>query len=187
LARAKKRSLVISARVPFATFHSNLSSGLNSQVRSHKGFESVTSTKKVSCSVFALLVCEPVTFTTKASCNTFAMLVFVLVALTNKSNLDSKNFKKINRSSTHACLVLFSSFGAIGTELKCGVHPHQILATSSSKRELWHNKNQSKLEAKHPLNPQSMGYNTIKNQRKLEVKHPLNPIQTRCTALFKWR
>jgi hypothetical protein len=37
-------------------------------------------------------------------------------------------------------LVLFSSFGAIGAELKCGVHPHQILATSSSKCELCHDK-----------------------------------------------
>jgi hypothetical protein len=29
-------------------------------------------------------------------------------------------------------LVLFSSFCAIGVGLKCGVHPHQVLATSSS-------------------------------------------------------
>jgi hypothetical protein len=63
------------------------------------------------------------------------------------------SLKKTKRSSTHACLVLFSSFDAIGAELKCGVHPHQILGTSSSKRGLQHNKNQSKLEANHPLNP----------------------------------
>jgi hypothetical protein len=37
-------------------------------------------------------------------------------------------------------LVLFSSFGAIGVELKRGVHPHQVLATSSSKRGLCHDK-----------------------------------------------
>jgi hypothetical protein len=37
-------------------------------------------------------------------------------------------------------LVLFYSFGAIGVELKRGVHPHQVLATSSSKRGLCHDK-----------------------------------------------
>ena len=40
--------------------------------------------------------------------------------------------KIIKRSSKHACLVLFSSFCAIGAGLKCAVHPHQVLATSSS-------------------------------------------------------
>ena len=40
--------------------------------------------------------------------------------------------KIIQRSSKHACLVLFSSFCAIGAGLKCGVHPHQVLAASSS-------------------------------------------------------
>jgi hypothetical protein len=61
----KQRSLVISACVSFATFRSNLSSGLvYCWVRSHTGFESVTSTKKVSCSAFALMASEPVTFTT---------------------------------------------------------------------------------------------------------------------------
>jgi hypothetical protein len=40
--------------------------------------------------------------------------------------------KIIQRSSKHACLVLFSSFCAIGAGLKCGVHPHQVLATISS-------------------------------------------------------
>jgi hypothetical protein len=111
----KQRSLVISARVPFATFRSNLSSGsVYCWVRSHTGFVSVTSTKKVSCSVFALLACEsvtfttkvscsafvllarePVTFTTKVSCNTFASLVCVSVALTNKieADLDFSDFK----------------------------------------------------------------------------------------------
>ena len=44
------------------------------------------------------------------------------------------SFKQIKRSSTHAYLVLFSSFYAIGTELKCGVHPHWVVAKSSSKR-----------------------------------------------------
>jgi hypothetical protein len=58
----KQRSLVISARVPFATFRSNLSSGLNCWVHSHTDFESVTSKKKVSFSVFALLAREPVIF-----------------------------------------------------------------------------------------------------------------------------
>ncbi len=59
----KQRSLVISAHVPFTTFCSNLSSGLvYCWVCSHTGFESVTSTKKVSCSAFALMASEPITF-----------------------------------------------------------------------------------------------------------------------------
>ena len=71
----KQRSLVISARVPFATFRSNLSSGLvYCWVHSHTGFESVTSSKKVSCTVFALLSCEPVTLSKKVSCSVFALL-----------------------------------------------------------------------------------------------------------------
>jgi hypothetical protein len=41
----KQRSLEISARVPFATFRSNLSSGLNCWVHSHRGCEPVTSTR----------------------------------------------------------------------------------------------------------------------------------------------
>jgi len=44
------------------------------------------------------------------------------------------SFKQIKRSSTHAYLVLFSSFYAIGTELKCGVHPHWVIAKSSSEQ-----------------------------------------------------
>jgi hypothetical protein len=39
----KQRSLEKSARVPFALFHSNLSSGLNCWVRSYTGCEPVTS------------------------------------------------------------------------------------------------------------------------------------------------
>ena len=66
----KQRSLVISARVPFATYRSNLSSALvYCWVHSHTGFESVTSSKKVSCTVFALLSCEPVTLSKKVSCS----------------------------------------------------------------------------------------------------------------------
>jgi hypothetical protein len=48
--------------------------------------------------------------------------------------------KKLKQSSKHACLVLFSFFGAIGAELKHGVHPHQVLVTSSSKLGLCHDK-----------------------------------------------
>ena len=80
----KQRSLVISACVPFATFRSNLSSGLNCCVHSQTGFESVTSTKNVSYTTFALLVCESVTFTTQVSCNTFASLVCAPVTSTNQ-------------------------------------------------------------------------------------------------------
>ena len=39
-------------------------------------------------------------------------------------------------SSKHACLVLFSSFCATGAGLKCGVHPQQVLATSSSTKKV---------------------------------------------------
>ncbi len=38
----------------------------------------------------------------------------------------------MKRSSKHACLVLFSSFCAIGVELECRVHSHQVLLQSSS-------------------------------------------------------
>jgi hypothetical protein len=40
---------------------------------------------------------------------------------------------QFKRSSTKACLVLFSSFCAIGAGLTCWVHSHQVLAQSSSK------------------------------------------------------
>ncbi len=84
----KQRSLVIS-RVPFATFRSNLSSGLvYCWVHSHTGFESVTSPKKVSCSVFALLACEPVTLSKKFSFSVFALLAREPVTSSTK---DSSN------------------------------------------------------------------------------------------------
>jgi hypothetical protein len=51
-------------------------------VHSHTEFESVTSTKKVSCSAFALLARESVIFTTKVSCNTFTLLVCEPITLT---------------------------------------------------------------------------------------------------------
>jgi hypothetical protein len=40
--------------------------------------------------------------------------------------------KIIKQSLKHTCLVLFSSFCAIGAGLKCRVHPHQVFVTSSS-------------------------------------------------------
>jgi hypothetical protein len=40
--------------------------------------------------------------------------------------------KSMKQSSKHACLVLFSSFCAIGVGLECRVHSHQVLAQSSS-------------------------------------------------------
>jgi len=42
--------------------------------------------------------------------------------------------KSVKRSSKNACLVLFSSFCAIGAALNGGVHSHQVLTTSSSQR-----------------------------------------------------
>jgi hypothetical protein len=81
----KQRSLLLAARLPFATFCSNLSSGLvYCWVHSHTGFESVTSSKIVSCSVFTLLACEPVTSSTKDSCNVFALLVCEPITLSTK-------------------------------------------------------------------------------------------------------
>ena len=80
-----ERSLVISARVPFTTFHSNLSSGLiYCWVHSHTGFESVTSSKKVSCTVFALLLCEPVTLSKKVLCSVVALLACESVTSSTK-------------------------------------------------------------------------------------------------------
>jgi hypothetical protein len=79
--------------------------------------------------------------------------------------------KKLKRSSKHACLVLFSSFGAIGAELKCGVHPHQVLATSLSKRGLCHNKKSERVRGNASTQPRGLCHN--KNQIELEAKHPL--------------
>ncbi len=42
------------------------------------------------------------------------------------------SLRKINRSLIQACMVLFSSFCAISVGLKCGFHPHQVFAMSSS-------------------------------------------------------
>ena len=47
----------------------------------------------------------------------------------------TKCLKSVKRSSEHACLVLFSSFHAIGAEVKCGVHSHQVLAKSPSQNK----------------------------------------------------
>jgi hypothetical protein len=62
--------------------------------------------------------------------------------------------KSVKQSSTYTCLVLFSSFYAIGAELKCGVHSHRVFVKSSSKqaggnastqpRGLQHNANSEK-------------------------------------------
>jgi hypothetical protein len=54
-----------SARVPFSTIRSNLSSGLTSWVQSLEVKVQVPSTPKVSRHAFALLAFEPVTSTTK--------------------------------------------------------------------------------------------------------------------------
>jgi hypothetical protein len=48
----KQQSFIISACVPFTSFCSNQSSGLNCWVHCHTGFESATSAKKVSFSAF---------------------------------------------------------------------------------------------------------------------------------------
>jgi hypothetical protein len=43
------------------------------------------------------------------------------------------SLKKLKRSLTKACLVLFSSFWSVGAGLTCWVHSHQVLAKSSSR------------------------------------------------------
>ena len=59
--------------------------------------EPVTSSTKVSCSVFTLLACEPISFTTRVSCNTFASLLCAPVTSTNQFNRDksSATFKLV--------------------------------------------------------------------------------------------
>jgi hypothetical protein len=53
-------------------------------------------------------------------------------------------------------LVLFSSFGAIGAELKHGVHPHQVLATSSSKGGLCHDKKSEQVRGNASTQPHGL-------------------------------
>jgi hypothetical protein len=50
-------------------------------------------------------------------------------------------------------LVFFSSFGAISVELKYGVHPHQVLATSYSKRGLCHDKKPERVRGNTSTQP----------------------------------
>jgi hypothetical protein len=63
------------------------------------------------------------------------------------------------------------SFCAISAELKCGVHPHQVLVTSSSKCGLCHDKKSEQVRGNAPTQP--CGLCNDKNQSKLEAKHPL--------------
>jgi hypothetical protein len=42
------------------------------------------------------------------------------------------SIKKLKQSSIHACLVLFSLFGAIGSGLGCGINSGQVVAASLS-------------------------------------------------------
>jgi hypothetical protein len=144
----KQRSLVISAHVPFATFCSNLSPGLNCWVHSHTGFESVTSTKKVLCSVFALLAresvtftikvsCstfvllarEPVTFRTKVSCNTFPSLVCEPVTSTNQINQDksSATFKLVVASFLDNNALSFNDKSSFTFKLVVASITHEFL------------------------------------------------------------
>ena len=71
-----------SARIPFSTIHSNLSSGLTSCVQSLAVKVQVSSTPTVSRHAFTSLAFEPVTSTTKVSCHAFALSAFELVTLT---------------------------------------------------------------------------------------------------------
>jgi hypothetical protein len=71
--------------------------------------------------------------------------------------------KSVKQSSTYTCLVLFTSFYAIGAELKCGVHSHWVFVKSSSKQAegnastqpcgLWHNKNSEQVTGNASSHP----------------------------------
>jgi hypothetical protein len=88
----KQRSLVISARVPFATFRSNLSSGLvYCWVHSHSGFESFTSSTKVSCNVFTILASEPINSSMKVSCSVFTLLAHETVTFTKRVSCNTSH------------------------------------------------------------------------------------------------
>jgi hypothetical protein len=61
-------------------------------------------------------------------------------------------------------LVLFSSFGAIGAELKRGVHFHQVLATSSSKRGLCHDEKSEQVRCNASTQPCRLCHNKKSEQ-----------------------
>jgi hypothetical protein len=108
-----------------------------------------------------------------------------------KINLSSTSFKKINRSLKYACLVLRSSFGAIGAELKCGGHPHQVLVTSSSKqaggnastqsRGLQHNKNSEQVRGNASTQPRGLCNDKESEQAGGNASTQLNSKET-CNA-----
>jgi hypothetical protein len=72
-------------------------------------------------------------------------------------------------------LVLFSSFGAIGAEFKRGVHPHQVLATSSSKHGLCHGKKSEQAGCIASTQPNSnetcMAFRMMVNEHKHFIKN----------------
>jgi hypothetical protein len=102
----KQKSFIISACVPFATFRSNLSSGLvYCWVRSRTGFEPVSSSAKVSCNVFALLACESVTSSTKVSYGVFTLLARDAVIFKKKVSRHAFGFASLAfepRTSTNS-------------------------------------------------------------------------------------
>ena len=68
--------------------------------------EPVTSSTKVSCSVFTLLARETITFTTRVSCNTFTSLVCELVTSTNQIKQVTPTFQLVvafisNNNASH--------------------------------------------------------------------------------------
>jgi hypothetical protein len=81
----------------------------------------------------------------------------------DKINLDSASLKKFKRSLsyTYTCLVLFPSLCAIGVELKCKVHSHQVIVKSSSKRGLQHNKKPEQVRG-NVSTPPNKNFNAFK-------------------------
>jgi hypothetical protein len=85
-ASANNKQSFSSARVPFSTIRSNLSSGLTSWVQSLAVKVQVSSTMTVSSHAFTLLAFEPITSTTKVSRHAFTLLAFELVTSTNQNS-----------------------------------------------------------------------------------------------------
>jgi hypothetical protein len=82
--------------------------------------------------------------------------------------------KSVKQSLAYTCLVLFSSFYAIGAELKCGVHSHRVFVKSSSKQSgcnastqpygLQHNKNSEQVRGDASTQPHGLCHNEKSEQ-----------------------
>jgi hypothetical protein len=169
--RPKQKGFILSVRVPFAAFCSNLSSGLKCWFHSHAGFESDTSAQKVSFSAFTLLVSELVNFTAKVSCNTFTSLACAPVALTNniKADLDFSGLQ--SQISTHIKAdvdfrdLLCQSFNNIESSSDFSNFKHQLFITD----EAYLNISQF-LSSILQLNKTSSTFQMVTNKHKCVIK-----------------